>query len=154
ACLFFCLSLFQSLVPIFYLHSFPTRRSSDILYSFPYFWLLSQGSVLLLFVATIIGVGVIWAPITAVLGTMFSEIFDANVRYTGISLGYQIGAAVAGGTAPLIATFLLYKFNDSYIPVALYMIASAIISLIAISFVKDRTGQELDELVSEENKVS
>jgi len=126
-----------------------------VLYAFPYFWLLNMDSVFLLFIATIIGVGVIWAPITAVLGTMFSEIFDANVRYTGISLGYQIGAAVAGGTAPLIATFLLFQFNDSYVPVAIYMIITAIISLIAILFVKDRTGQDLDEVINkEEEKVS
>src|SRR5699024_6431846 len=121
-----------------------------ILYAFPYFWLLNQGSVALLFVATIIGIGIIWAPITAVLGTMFSEIFAANVRYTGISLGYQIGAAVAGGTAPLIATYLLYKFNDSYVPVALYMILTSIISLVAIWTVKDRTSEELDELDEEQ----
>jgi len=76
---------------------------------------------------------------------MFSEIFSANIRYTGISLGYQIGAALAGGTAPLVATFLLYKFNDSYIPVALYIIFTALISLIAISAVKDRTNTNLDE---------
>src|SRR5699024_12527263 len=109
-----------------------------ILYAFPYFWLLNQGSVVLLFVATILGIGIIWAPITAVLGTMFSEIFSANVRYTGISLGYQIGAAVAGGTAPLIATALLIRFNDSYIPDAIYIIITSIISLIAIWTVKDR----------------
>jgi MFS family permease len=78
-----------------------------MLYSFPYFWLLHQGSSALLILATVLGLGIIWAPITAVLGTMFSEIFKSNVRYTGISLGYQIGAAVAGGTAPLIATALL-----------------------------------------------
>jgi metabolite-proton symporter len=116
-----------------------------ILYAFPYFWLLHQESVLLLYVATIIGVGIIWAPITAVLGTMFSEIFTAKVRYTGISLGYQIGAAVAGGTAPLIATWLLITFNDSYVPVALYMILASLISLVAIWSVKDRTNSELDE---------
>jgi len=121
-----------------------------ILYAFPYFWLLNQGSVVLLFVATILGIGIIWAPITAVLGTMFSEIFAANVRYTGISLVYQIGAAVAGGTAPLIATYLLYKFNDSYVPVALYMILTSIISLVAIWTVKDRTSEELDELDEEQ----
>lgn len=67
-----------------------------IVYAFPYFWLLQQKSVALLMIATIIGLGIIWAPITAVLGTMFSEIFPSNVRYTGISLGYQIGAALAG----------------------------------------------------------
>ena len=115
------------------------------LYAFPYFWMLHTESVILLYLATIIGIGVIWAPITAVLGTMFSEIFSAKVRYTGVSLGYQIGAAVAGGTAPLIATWLLLKFNDSYIPVALYMILTALISLVAIWRVKDRTNNELDE---------
>lgn len=114
------------------------------LYAFPYFWLLKQGSVLLLGIATIIGLGIIWAPITAVLGTMFSEIFSAEVRYTGISLGYQIGAAVAGGTAPLVATALLAKFNNSYVPVALYIIFTALVSLLAIWAVKDRRGQELD----------
>lgn len=126
-----------------------------ILYAFPYFWLIQAGSVALLFLATIVGLGIIWAPITAVLGTMFSEIFSANVRYTGISLGYQIGAAVAGGTAPLVATALLIRFNDSYIPVAIYIIFTSIISLIAIWTVKDRRNEELDEhLVAVEEKVN
>lgn len=115
-----------------------------MLYAFPYFWLLHQGSVALLIVATILGLGIIWAPITAVLGTMFSEIFKSNVRYTGITLGYQIGAAVAGGTAPLVATALLATFNDSYVPVALYIILTAAISLIAVATVRDRKNEALD----------
>ncbi|TMN22238.1 MFS transporter [Lentibacillus cibarius] len=116
-----------------------------ILYAFPYFWLIHQESVVLLFIATIIGLGIIWAPITSVLGTMFSEIFSANVRYTGISLGYQIGAAAAGGTAPLVATALLIQFNNSYIPVAVYIIFTAVVSLVAIWTVKDKRHQELDQ---------
>ncbi|CAK6477571.1 general substrate transporter [Peribacillus simplex] len=115
------------------------------LFAFPYFWLLQQKSVLLLIVATVIGLGVIWAPITAVLGTMFSEIFDARIRYTGITLGYQIGAALAGGTAPLVATALLDKFNNSYVPVAIYIIFASVLSLAAIWAVKDRSNQKLDE---------
>jgi metabolite-proton symporter len=114
------------------------------LYAFPYFWLVNQESGALLVIATVLGLGIIWAPITAVLGTMFSEIFSAEVRYTGISLGYQIGAAVAGGTAPLVAATLLLKFNNSYVPVALYIIFTAVVSLLAIWAVKDRRGQELD----------
>lgn len=116
-----------------------------ILYAFPYFWLIHQGSDILLIVATVIGLGIIWAPITAVLGTMFSEIFSPEVRYTGVSLGYQIGAAVAGGTAPLVATALLMKFNYSYIPVAIYIIFTALISLLAVLPIKDRYKEELDE---------
>ncbi|MDF2037104.1 MFS transporter [Cytobacillus oceanisediminis] len=115
-----------------------------MLYAFPYFWLLHQGSAVLLVVATILGLGIIWAPITAVLGTMFSEIFKSNVRYTGITLGYQIGAALAGGTAPLIATALLNAYDNSYVPVALYIMLAAAISLIAIASVRDRSNQDLD----------
>ncbi len=116
-----------------------------MLYAFPYFWLLEQKTVQSLIFATVIGLGVIWAPITAVLGTMFSEIFKSNVRYTGISLGYQIGAALAGGTAPLVATFLLNEFNRSYVPIAIYIILTGVISLLAIAAVKTETNKQLDE---------
>lgn len=117
-------------------------------FAFPYFWMIHQGSVLMLVLATIIGLGIIWAPITAVLGTMFSEIFDAKVRYTGVSLGYQIGAAVAGGTAPLVATALLASFNNSYVPVALYIMFTAVVSLIAIFAVKSRVEQKRTTIAS------
>ncbi|MFJ7828281.1 MFS transporter [Psychrobacillus sp. NPDC096623] len=116
-----------------------------LLFAFPYFWMLQQQSVVLLVVATVIGLGIIWAPITAVLGTMFSEIFNAKVRYTGVTLGYQIGAALAGGTAPLVAASLMLKFNGSYVPVAIYIIFTAVISLVAIWAVKDRSQENLDE---------
>ena len=119
------------------------------LFAFPYFWLLQQGSVALLIIATIIGLGIIWAPITAVLGTMFSEIFDAKIRYTGISLGYQIGAAVAGGTAPLVATALLVRFDNSYIPVAIYIVFTAVISLVSVWAIKDRSKQQVKKSVIE-----
>lgn len=118
-----------------------------ILYAFPYFWMLQQNSVFLLILATVIGLGVIWGSVNAVLGTMISEIFSAKVRYTGISLGYQLGAAVAGGTAPLIATALLVEFNNSYIPVAIYIIFAALISFIAIWSVKDGANRELNDKV-------
>ena len=114
-------------------------------YAFPYFWLLQTRSFSMLILATVIGLGVIWAPTTAVLGTMFSEIFKSNVRYTGITLGYQIGAALAGGTAPLVATFLLAKFDHSYVPIALYIIFTGLVSLVAIAAVSERSGRQLDE---------
>lgn len=116
------------------------------LFAFPYFWMLHQDSTPLLILATVIALGIIWAPITAVLGTMFSEIFKSKVRYTGISLGYQIGAALAGGTAPLIATALLKSYNNSYIPVAVYIVLTAVISLVSIALVRDHSREELTEI--------
>lgn len=112
------------------------------IYAFPYFLLLHQGTFITLLISTVIGLGVIWAPITAVLGTMFSEIFDAKVRYTGITLGYQIGATLAGGTAPLVATALLLEFNNSWIPIALYIMLTAIISLISVWAIRDSKKTE------------
>lgn len=112
------------------------------IYAFPYFLLLHQDTFITLLISTVIGLGVIWAPITAVLGTMFSEIFDAKVRYTGITLGYQIGAALAGGTAPLVATALLLEFNNSWIPIALYIMLTAIISLISVWAIRDSKKTE------------
>lgn len=114
-------------------------------YAFPYFWILEQRSFASLLCATVLGLGVIWAPATAVLGTMFSEIFKSNVRYTGITLGYQIGAALAGGTAPLLATFLLKTFDGSYVPIAIYIILTGAISLLAIRAADDYSGKPLDD---------
>lgn len=106
------------------------------LFTFPYFMLLEQRTTTTLLIATIIGLGLVWAPITAVLGTLFSEIFSTRVRYTGITLGYQVGAALAGGTAPLVATWLLKSYDGSWVPVAWYIVGTVVISLVAISFAK------------------
>ena len=102
------------------------------LFIVPWFMLLNTGSTWGIVLATVIAFGVLWAPVTAVLGTLCSEIFSANVRYTGITLGYQLGAALAGGTAPLIATGLLAKYDGDWVPVAWYLAVTVAISLIAI----------------------
>ena len=115
-----------------------------MLYILPYFWMLNQKSVPMLMVAVVVGFGVIWPMYGAVLGTLFAESFSADVRYTGVSLGYQIGAALVGGPAPLIATWLLREYNGSYVPVGLFIMMCGVISLVAVSYAKDRHGQPLD----------
>jgi MFS family permease len=113
-------------------------------FAIPFFWLLSLGNVAALVVAIIIGFSVIWSSYGAVLGTLFAESFSADVRYTGISLGYQVGAAIIGGPAPLIATALLAAFSNSYVPVGIFLMLVAVVSLISISFARDRRGADLD----------
>ncbi|EMX2041624.1 TPA: MHS family MFS transporter [Klebsiella pneumoniae] len=102
------------------------------LFIVPWFLLLDTGTGWGIMLATIVAFGILWAPVTAVLGTLCSEIFSANVRYTGITLGYQLGAALAGGTAPLIATGLLAKYDGGWRPVAIYLGITVAISLLAI----------------------
>lgn len=118
---------------------------SMFIYAIPYFWLISLKSPFALTMAIIIGFAIIWPMYGAILGTLFAESFSANVRYTGVSLGYQVGAALVGGPAPLIATALLVKFNNSYIPIGIFIMSAAVVSLIAILFTKEMRGRDLDE---------
>jgi MFS family permease len=115
-----------------------------MVYIIPFFWLLNQGSDALLFVALIVGFGIVWPSYGSVLGTLIAEGFTPEIRYSGASLGYQLGAAIAGGPAPLIATALLVGFGGSYIPVGVFVIVCGLISVLAVSFARDRTNQELD----------
>jgi MFS family permease len=115
-----------------------------IFFAIPYFWLLSFRNPLLLVVALVIGFSVIWSMYGSILGTLFAESFSANVRYTGVSLGYQVGAALVGGPAPLIATALLVAYDGSYVPVGVFIIACACVSLVAISFFRERSVMDLD----------
>ncbi|MDQ0218154.1 MFS transporter [Peribacillus cavernae] len=108
--------------------------SGIILFAFPYFYLLNLNSSLWLTIATVLAIGIIWPAITAIIGPMFAENFSANVRYTGVSFGYQIGSAISGGTAPLIAVALMGAFNNSWVPVALFIMANGLISLISVLF--------------------
>lgn len=113
-------------------------------YVIPYFWLLEQGSWFTSLVAIVIGFSAIWSLYGATLGSYFAESFPPAVRYTGVSLGYQVGAALFGGPLPLIATALLASYG-SYVPIGLVIIAFGVISLVALAFTKDRTGQPLDD---------
>lgn len=61
---------------------------------------------------------------------LFAELFPVKLRYSGASLGYQAGAVVGGGFAPIIAATLLEEFNTSF-SIALYMLVACAISFIS-----------------------
>lgn len=58
---------------------------------------------------------------------LFAELFPVQIRYSGASLGYQLGSVAGGGLAPVVATTLLARFRTSY-AIALYMLAACAIS--------------------------
>ncbi len=99
----------------------------------PFFLLLDLRMNWAVYAAVVISLGVAWPPVTATLGTLTSEIFTTRVRYTGVTLGYQIGAALAGGTAPLLATWLLARFDGAWWPIASYLVVLAVISFVAVA---------------------
>jgi metabolite-proton symporter len=103
-----------------------------IVFSAPYFWLLSQRSTACILVASIIAIGLIWPFVTASLSTLLAEMFPPKVRYSGISFGYQIGGALVGGTAPLVGTLLLAHDNGRWRWIACYIASISLISCIAV----------------------
>lgn len=107
-------------------------------FAYPYFYLISSGSVVLLSIATIIGM-LTSAPMTAIQGTLYSEAFDTRVRFTGISIAQSFGAAISGGMAPFVATVLLATYNNSWVPIANYLIVMGIISLTCLYFLHQVT---------------
>jgi MFS family permease len=62
---------------------------------------------------------------------LFAELFPRSVRYSGASLGYQIGAVVGGGFAPIIATALFVRFQ-SVLAISVYLSAMCAISFLSV----------------------
>ena len=107
------------------------------LLAFPFFWLVDRGSVALLWVAMSL-----WTfsagALYGVTGVLISELFEARIRYSGISLGYQMAGVLGGALAPLIATVLLQWAGGATWPVATYLFAMSFISLAAVFFASER----------------
>ncbi len=105
-------------------------------FAFPYFYLISSKSLVALYIATVIGM-LVSSPMTAIQGTLYSETFDTKTRFTGISIAQSLGAAISGGMAPLVATVLLAAYNNSWVPIALYLIGCGVISLTCLYFMNN-----------------
>jgi metabolite-proton symporter len=73
---------------------------------------------------------------------MIAESFPTPIRYSGSSIGYQLASIIAGGPAPLIATALLAGFHSST-AVAIYILACAIVSLVALVLMPERAHQDI-----------
>src|SRR4029453_11332793 len=73
-----------------------------------------------------------------ITGVFIAELFDTRVRYSGISVGFQIGAMLSGALAPMIATALLHWRGGASWPVASFLAILSLISLVAIYLASDR----------------
>jgi MFS family permease len=62
---------------------------------------------------------------------LMTELFSTEFRYSGASLGYQIGAIFGGGFAPLIATALFAHYHASG-AIAAYMVVLCLVSLVSV----------------------
>ncbi|WP_028268252.1 MFS transporter [Pseudarthrobacter scleromae] len=100
------------------------------LFAAPFFMLLNTKSLPLIYVALILAMSLGHAALSAPVGAFFAELFPTRVRLSGVNLGVQLTAMLAGGFTPLIATALLAAVGHFW-PVAVYIAALALVSLIA-----------------------
>lgn len=106
--------------------------------------LFDSGEAFMIFIAVAAGL-IFHAFMYAPQPAMMAEMFPTRMRYSGVSLGYQVTAIVAGSFAPIIATWLLKVFEHS-LPIAVYMALAAGISLVAWLFTKETKNMDLGEI--------
>ena len=124
-----------------------------ILFAFPFFWLLNTESTTLIRLAIVLAFAVGNGAMFATQPAFFSELFSTRVRYSGVSLGYQLTAVFAGGLAPFIATALL-AWAGSYWPVALYIMTAALISFVSVYLATESFREDLTEELGREHAAS
>jgi len=111
-------------------------------WAFAIFPLMASGSFLFAVIAITIGLtflGMMYGPQAA----FFAELFSTEVRYSGASLGYQLGAIVGGSFAPIIAT-LLWKNYDIFW-VSVYIAFASILSLISVYMLTETFQKDLND---------
>ncbi len=114
------------------------------LWAFAFFALLDTRSFGGIVAATTVGL-VLHAAMYGPQAAFFSELFGTRVRFSGVSVGYQLASVFAGGLAPFIAVALLAAF-DSPIPVAIYVVAGSVLTVVAVLAAKETQYRDLVEL--------
>lgn len=113
-----------------------------IVFAFPLFWLLDMKTpetvIFTVIIALNLGHGLMFAPES----TYFPELFGANVRYSGASLGFQVAAAIGGGFAPIIAAALA-AYTGGTAGVSIMLILLALVTLTATLFARETKDEAL-----------
>jgi len=110
-------------------------------FGFVYFAMLGSGVPALIFLAVILSLiphDIMYGPQAALI----AELFPGRLRYSGASLGYQLASVIAGGPAPLIATWLFATYGSAY-AIAFYILACAVLSIVSTALMRDYTGKPL-----------
>ena len=105
------------------------------LLGYPFFLMASSGNVGLAVLAQFSMV-MLYAPYAATCASFLTEIIPTRVRYTAMSVGYNIAVAVFSGFAPFIATWLVRETGSVYAP-ALYVVAAAVVTGVVVLRTKE-----------------
>jgi len=118
-------------------------------FGFLYFGMVDTAIPALVFIAIVLSLiphDMQYGPQAALI----AESFTPRLRYSGASLGYQLASIIAGGPAPLIATWLFATYHSGY-AISVYIAILAVISFIATVLMPDFTGKDIsDDAYSED----
>ena len=109
-----------------------------------FFPMLASGSDALIILAIVVGLvlhGAMYGPQAAFI----AELFPTRIRYSGVSIAYQLTAIFAGSLAPIIALWL-YKDLHSSVPVSIYVAVACAISGVSALLARETKGVELSEI--------
>ena len=112
-----------------------------LVWPFVAFPMFDTGGTVMILGAIMLGLavhGLMYAAQPAIM----TEMFPTRMRYSGVSLGYQVTAIVAGSWAPLIGTALLRQY-DSWVPIAWYIVGAGAVSLVAALVMRESRGASL-----------
>jgi MFS family permease len=98
---------------------------------FPAFALFDTGSIVAYAVALLVVFGVVHALFYGAQGTLYASLFPTRIRYTGLSTVYQLSGVYASGLTPLILTALIAAAGQTPWLACGYLVATALISVIA-----------------------
>jgi MFS family permease len=110
-------------------------------FAFP---MMNSGNYVVITASVTLGLiihAIMYAPQPAIM----AEMFPTRMRYSGVSLGYQVTSIVAGSLAPIIAVKLL-EIYDSSVPIAVYLAVACAITLVAVLFTRETKGIDLKSI--------
>jgi metabolite-proton symporter len=113
-------------------------------FSFLFFPMLASGNDALIILAIVIGL-VLHASMYAPQAAFITELFPTRIRYSGVSIAYQLTAIFAGSLAPIVALWL-YKDLHSSVPVSIYVAVACAISGVSALLARETKGVELSEI--------
>ncbi|TCP43418.1 metabolite-proton symporter [Tamaricihabitans halophyticus] len=107
--------------------------------AFPVFAMIDTMNTPLIWGGIIIGWALGACTMFGPEAAFFAELYPARIRYTGMSIVYQLGVLPSGAIAPAVATAMVDRSGGDSWPVATYVVVFAVIALVALAFTPETT---------------